>query len=315
MHDSLSAYECYANTSDLFDHYSPIPIELTAQRPPSEGVMHSMEVGDEFQFRQLNNTQAPIYDRYLVTGKEHLENGFSYTIFHEKMHIISEIGYPDTMNVYTNTITRTFSDTSRIFAGNLLPNQVSPFPYFRTSPATTASIENTVSDSGTLLDQLLESCAFTIVKATTLGNFFDAGEDCAIHHSGLGGFSVDMFYLSGIALRGVGSGSGANGNAFEHFPIYINTSTCQFGSRMHVGVEETARMTMNLHPNPASTILRFDSPSPSAYTVMDAMGRTVLHGQAQQGGNTLGVDGLRDGMYVLRLGDGSGAVRFVKVGR
>lgn len=123
-----------------------------------------------------------------------------------------------------------------------------------------------------------------------------------------------MFYLSGIALHGIGSGSGVNGDAFEHVPIYINTSTCQFGSRMYVGVEETARRKLTIHPNPASSFLRFDSPAPAAYTVMDAMGRTVMHGQAQQGQNTLSVDGLRDGMYVLRLEDGSGAVRFVKAG-
>jgi hypothetical protein len=83
---------------------------------------------------------------------------------------------------------------------------------------------------------------------------------------------------------------------------------------MYVGVEETVARTLNLHPNPASTILRFDSPAPTAYTVIDAVGRTVMQGQSQQGQNTLSVDGLPQGIYILRLDDGRGVARFVKAG-
>jgi hypothetical protein len=83
---------------------------------------------------------------------------------------------------------------------------------------------------------------------------------------------------------------------------------------MYVGVEETGHKALTVHPNPASSILRFESPSPAAYSVTDAVGRTVMQGQAQQGQNTLSVDGLPEGIYILRLGDGGGAARFVRAG-
>jgi len=95
-----------------------------------------------------------------------------------------------------------------------------------------------------------------------------------------------------------------------YYPGLLDKSLCPSWT----GVADNQRRRFTVHPNPASTILRFDSPASTAYTVMDAVGRTVMHGQAQQGQNTLSVDGLRDGMYVLRLGDGSRAVRFVKAG-
>lgn len=102
--------------------------------------------------------------------------------------------------------------------------------------------------------------------------------------------------------------------------VYYNKCGEEWGNPISegllTGVGETARrQPLTVHPNPTSSILRFDSPSNTTYTVTDATGRAVMHGQAQQGQNTLSVDGLRDGMYVLRLEDGSGAVRFVKTGQ
>jgi hypothetical protein len=96
-----------------------------------------------------------------------------------------------------------------------------------------------------------------------------------------------------------------------YYPGFLNRSLCPSWTT----IGDSQKQTLAVHPNPAYSVLRFDSPSLTRYTVMDASGRTVMQGQAQQGQNTVTVDGLRDGMYVLRLGDGSKAVRFVKVGQ
>lgn len=101
--------------------------------------------------------------------------------------------------------------------------------------------------------------------------------------------------------------------------VYYNKCGEEWGDPISegllTGLEETASTKpLSIHPNPTSSVLRFNSPASTAYTVMDASGRTVMHGRAQQGQTTLNMQNLPEGIYILLLGDGSGAARFVRAG-
>lgn len=67
-------------------------------------------------------------------------------------------------------------------------------------------------------------------------------------------------------------------------------------------------------PNPAGDLLFLQGLERSAgFTLIDAMGRSVLTGTAQAGTTRIGLEGIGTGAYVLRLLDGSGrTLRIVK---
>lgn len=131
-------------------------------------------------------------------------------------------------------------------------------------------------------------------------------------------------YLSAVGLGRVTEVSGyfydwQDWKRYSDDLVYYNKCGEEWGNPISegllTGLEETAsKKLLNLHPNPATSILRFDSPLSTSYTVTDAVGKPVMHGQAQQGQNTLNVQNLPEGIYILRLGDGSGAARFLRAG-
>lgn len=94
----------------------------------------------------------------------------------------------------------------------------------------------------------------------------------------------------------------------DYYPGFIDRSQCPSWT----GLSTDKKEKFTVHPNPATSILRFDSPLSTSYTVTDAVGKPVMQGQAQQGQNTLNMQNLPDGIYILRLEDGSGAARFVR---
>jgi len=312
---TTAGYECLWGGFSEHEHYSPGLIEQMDATPPSEGRMYNLDVGDEFQIRETGYGagQGLKYKRYILTEK--MFNGSTLSLQFDVEAIDAIAGTVDTYEYTVNS-----TDTSNIFPLNLLPNQLGDLPYneqwsrpVRCEPVNHPQIYS--MDGGQqMLDSIAAACNLQYVRVTESDNLFGSNSTCYDYWSVADGCYGPFVYLSGIPVPAVSQGCVSGG--YTNVPIYINTSTCQFGSLMYVDVEEAARpQPLSIHPNPASTILRFDSPAPAAYTVMDAMGRTVMQGQAQLGQNTLSVDGLRDGMYVLRLEDGSGEVRFVKAGQ
>jgi len=79
-----------------------------------------------------------------------------------------------------------------------------------------------------------------------------------------------------------------------------------------VGISENHFLTPNLHPNPTTDLIHFDTKRNGTFTLTDLTGRTVMTGPAHSGRNTLDMSALTDGMYVLRL-EGTGSVRVVKM--
>ncbi len=62
------------------------------------------------------------------------------------------------------------------------------------------------------------------------------------------------------------------------------------------GGEETA-----VYPNPASGILHIKAASDGSYTICDITGRSLTSGKLQRGENTLSIDGLPGGLYLIRM--------------
>ena len=80
-----------------------------------------------------------------------------------------------------------------------------------------------------------------------------------------------------------------------------------------VGVEETARTTVTIHPNPVEEVLNFDRAAWTQARVLDVQGREVMNVKLLTG--RLDVTALLPGVYVLQLSNGadaSGTARFEK---
>jgi hypothetical protein len=306
---SQDAYQCFFVPYDYgHEHHSSTIIELTDYNPPTYGRMFRMNVGDEFQYRRISDTwsgESWRYRRYKVEDKIHSDNSVEVILSEETINVNTE-------QVSLDTISITISDTTAIFPNGLLPNIMDEWTALRYQPSGFPDISNPTGNGQNILEELYSTCQLTTIEAIQVHNVGNLGGHCYAFYSQADGTYGPEYFISGLPYS-VWHQGGISGG-YEQVIIYINTSTCQFGSRMYVGVEEISSKALNIHPNPASTILRFDSPSPTAYTVIDAVGRTVMQGQAQQGQNTLSVDGLPQGIYILRLDDGRGAARFVKAG-
>jgi hypothetical protein len=178
--------------------------------------------------------------------------------------------------------------------------------------ADSAHLGTYVSNADSLLSALQEVCSVKAVKVVhiPIGSEWPG---CAEFYGLENAPEGPRFHLSGFPRPPYFNAW--DGGGYDFVPTYVNTAECQFGERvMPIGIAEMKKQPLTIHPNPASSVLRFDSPAPAAYTVLDAVGRAVMQGQAQQGKNTLSVDGLPHGIYILRLDDGRGAARFVKAG-
>lgn len=80
------------------------------------------------------------------------------------------------------------------------------------------------------------------------------------------------------------------------------------------GIVELSKVSLTLYPNPVNDLLAVDVDSESHYTVYDAIGRSVMHGNINAMENTISFAGLEPGVYYVRLSDNqSGKVAVGKV--
>ncbi len=304
-------YQClsYSEMPDG-EHRSTSLMTMSAALPVSEGEMLSMiEVGDEFQYRgtAASGSSSAIY-YYLMTITSKTYNGDALDIQFTIETIFMLNG-----NVQYGTGSVSSSDTAQYFPFGLLPGQIAQ-TFKRTTMVDAAYLDTYISNADSILAALQETCSVHVVRTQQVDVGGSDISGCGAFHGLENSPEGPRFHLSGFPRPPYFNAW--DGGGYDLVPTYVNTAGCQFGEQvLPIGIADMQKQPLTIHPNPASSILRFESPAPTAYTVMDAVGRTVMQGQSQQGQNTLSLDGLRDGMYVLRLEGGSGAGRFVKAGQ
>jgi len=138
-----------------------------------------------------------------------------------------------------------------------------------------------------------------------------------------------------VAGNGVGgySGDGGQATAAELYtPIGITTDTCgnlfivdrddnhirkvEFNSTCgNLSAENIVNKTdLNIYPNPTYNNLNIDNlKTPSTYQITNLIGRTTIQGTLKEGNNTISLQYLPPGMYLLELigEDGERVVRKV----
>jgi hypothetical protein len=262
------AYNCVESYYPDHEHYSDALIAQTIQRPLTEGRMYDFEIGDEVQMREVmvGWPEGVWYSLYTVTAKEFSNNALTVTFS------------VDTYNAATQAVSNTTEvisseDTSHIFPNDILPGlggfitgEETGMPY----------LSHEIMDGQLILNALVDACHLKCVQLIEPYNL-GADQSCGVYYSQADGSYGDMFHLSGIPFP-VMYQSGLSG-AIEQVPVYVNTSTCQFGNRKYVGIDEHEQ-TLLLHPNPTTSSLRFDAKAPSAYSITDMVGpnRAARHG-------------------------------------
>ncbi|MBP7514878.1 MAG: T9SS type A sorting domain-containing protein [Flavobacteriales bacterium] len=97
--------------------------------------------------------------------------------------------------------------------------------------------------------------------------------------------------------------TGSDLNATEVIWDYFQGFTC---GEISTAVQSASAPQLAAWPNPTRDALFVQGLERSAgFTLIDAMGRSVLTGTAQAGTTRIGLDGISTGAYVLRLLDGS----------
>ncbi len=302
--ESQEAYECVAQFYPDHEHYSDTLIKQIDQRPPTEGIMYDFEVGDEVQMREVATgwPEGVWYSLYTVIAKEFSGSNLTVTFSVQKINWV-------TQSVVNSTEVISSLDTSNIYPLNTLPGLGGHI--------TTAAEVDTVyfpfglMGGDTILTSLFETCQFDAVRL--IEQYVDStGPECAAYFPIVDGIWGSRFRISGIPAT-VSLLSTVFGDS-EVIPVYVNTSTCQFGQRLIVGIDEH-QQTLLLHPNPTSSLLRFTTEVNSPYSITDMLGRTVQRGMVQAGSNEVQVAALPDGIYLFRLEGPGSSARFVKTGQ
>jgi hypothetical protein len=305
--ETLEAYQCDYWGFSGQEHFSNSLIQLTSQKPPTEGEMYDFEVGDEFQFRETETSWNPHlrYFRCVAIDKSYIGNSLSITFSRETI-------YTNTETVALDTFVITSADTSNIFPNNKLPGQAVGSNNLNISALVdTPHLGSYYFANGDeILDSLYSKCEFRAVRLESPQNLFSFSSACANYSSQSDGTYGPVYFFAGIPISA--SHEGGLGGNWETVPIYVNTSTCQFGSRMYVGLDEPKRQTIAIHPNPTTSLLRFESKTQTNFSISDLMGRTIQSGIARIGQNEITVSTLPDGVYFLRLESANAVARFVK---
>ncbi len=88
------------------------------------------------------------------------------------------------------------------------------------------------------------------------------------------------------------------------------TNSC---AKIASGINEVARNSVSVYPNPTEGVLNFRSVENGTIEVIDAIGRTVLSTSFRAGQNTLDVSALQPGSYAIRtIGKQVGTAHFIK---
>ena len=137
------------------------------------------------------------------------------------------------------------------------------------------------------------------------------------------GFLADMRLGIGFSFDGTGcTGSGQSSSVTVNGTTITDSAGCSANSDtvfiFSVGIPEASRMELGLWPVPVADRLNLRGMDPSVmdtpYDILDASGRSILHGVVQRNSPVIDVHGLASGAYLLSLRGMPSftALRFIK---
>lgn len=136
--------------------------------------------------------------------------------------------------------------------------------------------------------------------------------------------SNDVIDLQGSPAGGVYTGAAVNNGLFA--PVsgpgsytinytYIDANSCSNASQVVLNVEECTGISSNtlnnntiqIYPNPARDYLQVSSAQGTKLLITDAAGRIVVEKPMQSGDEKIQLEGISNGLYLVRLLDAKGA--------
>jgi len=78
-----------------------------------------------------------------------------------------------------------------------------------------------------------------------------------------------------------------------------------------LGTEAFDKNSLNLYPNPTSSILNIKVDAIQPYTITDTLGKIVLKGKLNEGDTTINVDYLSKGIYYIKVANNNTS-KFIK---
>jgi len=92
---------------------------------------------------------------------------------------------------------------------------------------------------------------------------------------------------------------------------YIWDAASSFSEDCGLGMNESAEILLNIYPNPVNQVLNIEAKSATIIQIVNAVGEIIQTEAIQQGINSITVDTLTSGFYVIRTGN-KAEVKFVK---
>jgi hypothetical protein len=121
-------------------------------------------------------------------------------------------------------------------------------------------------------------------------------------------------YAEGLGETYLAIQDKSSGTVYVNFKklIYYRKGTENWGTRQKLSSPSPVFKSLKVYPCPAKSILNFQSEETQNYQILDINGGLVESGNTHRGLNKLDVSYLPEGLFFIRLGDGSTA-RFIKI--
>lgn len=280
--DSLPAYEC--NWAYPYEQWSDTIFTLTDVQPITYGDMYRLFPGDVFQVREHYNGINGTYVKYFQYDIVSRTYGGNASLSIE----MNETVWNDGQNNPSMTLmTVDIVDTTAYFPNNILPG---------TSGLYLGKPRRAVYTGA---DQFCEH-AITSDWYANVYNSDEGVDSCFDFYSQYDDHYYSFRFSKGVPIRW-GHSSGFSGGDYRNI-IYVNTTTCQFGTQVFVGINEVAEgARFTVWPNPTSGLVHLKVQSAQTVTVTDLTGRTVFSTRIKAHQSDLDLSHLPDGFYHLHM--------------
>lgn len=284
---SLPTYACIS-WDHGFEQWSDTLFTISDVQPVTYGDMYRLFPGDHFQMKDViqysgwpdpNPPTITYFDYTVLSRTINVSGGLDLVMVLSTF----EEGNP---NFTIDTLNLSVPDTGSYFPNGILIGHMD-------------TVFTILQRSELLIDSL--DCGSRIVLTPADNTVPNDMSGCYAFYSQYDLLYRAKYYRIGFPFLNWDylGGFGASGNRSI---VYANTTACQFGTQVFVGVNEISDSDLlALWPNPTSGAVRFNSDRTRGVTITDLAGRTVHKAQAQAGQNEIDLSTLSNGCYLIRF--------------